>query len=347
MVTKCRLLVVVLITAIALNSFAPQAGADDAPSAAGTRTEKMLRAVERGLKILQKGSQNYPTHRKCFACHHQTLPLLAVREAGAARIETDQELPQAILEFVTRSFRGKIDEMKQGEGIGGKGLTVGYGLWTLELAGAKPDDLTDAMLQYLLKVQEADGHWGLHAVRPPMEDSLVTCTVLAAYGLTRFATDDRRQEATVAVEKAKAWLDSAKLVSQEDKVARLWGLHLLQGDTAKQKESQSTLVALQREDGGWSQLPEMESDAYATATTLYVLMETGLKPDNPAVLKGIDHLLKTQDEGGSWHVKTRATPVQVFFDNGDPHGKDQFISIAATGWATAAVAKGVRPGKRE
>jgi hypothetical protein len=28
-----------------------------------------------------------------------------------------------------------------------------------------------------------------------------------------------------------------------------------------------------------------------------------------------------------------------FFDNGDPHGKDQFISIAATCWAVAALAQ--------
>jgi N-acyl-D-amino-acid deacylase len=41
----------------------------------------------------------------------------------------------------------------------------------------------------------------------------------------------------------------------------------------------------------------------------------------------------------SWHVKTRAKPVQVFFDNGDPHGKDQFISITSTGWSIGALAR--------
>jgi N-acyl-D-amino-acid deacylase len=36
-------------------------------------------------------------------------------------------------------------------------------------------------------------------------------------------------------------------------------------------------------------------------------------------------------------VQTRSRPVQVFFDNGDPGGKSQFISFLATGWATLAL----------
>jgi N-acyl-D-amino-acid deacylase len=35
--------------------------------------------------------------------------------------------------------------------------------------------------------------------------------------------------------------------------------------------------------------------------------------------------------------------VQVFFDNGDPHGKHQFISVAATCWAVAALAAALEP----
>jgi hypothetical protein len=49
-------------------------------------------------------------------------------------------------------------------------------------------------------------------------------------------------------------------------------------------------------------------------------------------------LLKTQQPDGSWLVETRSKPIQKFFDNGDPHGKSQFISITATGWAVAALA---------
>ena len=52
----------------------------------------------------------------------------------------------------------------------------------------------------------------------------------------------------------------------------------------------------------------------------------------------MEFLLRTQCPDGSWHVKTRSKPIQTFFDNGDPHGPDQFISIPATAWATTALA---------
>jgi N-acyl-D-amino-acid deacylase len=58
-----------------------------------------------------------------------------------------------------------------------------------------------------------------------------------------------------------------------------------------------------------------------------------------AVRRAVEYLAKTQHADGSWFVATRAKPVQVFFDNGDPHGKSQFISIAATGFSTAALAR--------
>jgi hypothetical protein len=48
-------------------------------------------------------------------------------------------------------------------------------------------------------------------------------------------------------------------------------------------------------------------------------------------------LLRTQLEDGSWFVRSRAIPVQPYFDSGFPHGRDQFISAAATNWATMAL----------
>ena len=66
-------------------------------------------------------------------------------------------------------------------------------------------------------------------------------------------------------------------------------------------------------------------------------MRIGLEPTDPAYQKAAKHLLATQRDDGSWLVETRSRPVQVFFDNGDPGGKSQFISFAATGWATLAL----------
>jgi N-acyl-D-amino-acid deacylase len=84
-------------------------------------------------------------------------------------------------------------------------------------------------------------------------------------------------------------------------------------------------------------LPDLDGDAYATGTVLLALRGAGVATTDPAFQKGVNYLVKTQKPDGSWLVETRSKPVQIFFDNGDPGGKSQFISFAATGWATLAL----------
>ena len=66
-----------------------------------------------------------------------------------------------------------------------------------------------------------------------------------------------------------------------------------------------------------------------------------MKPEDAAYRKGVSYLLKTQRDDGAWIVETRSKPIQIFFDNGDPGGKSQFISFAATGWAVLALLEAV------
>src|SRR5438874_1361182 len=61
--------------------------------------QKIVAAVERGVGIVEKAARNYPMHRKCFACHRQTLPLLAVHEAREAHLRTDDVLAGEIANF--------------------------------------------------------------------------------------------------------------------------------------------------------------------------------------------------------------------------------------------------------
>jgi N-acyl-D-amino-acid deacylase len=70
---------------------------------------------------------------------------------------------------------------------------------------------------------------------------------------------------------------------------------------------------------------------------LTALYAAGLPSADPAYQRGVDYLLRTQKEDGSWIVQTRTRPLQIFFDNGDPGGKSQFISFAATGWSVLAL----------
>jgi len=53
--------------------------------------------------------------------------------------------------------------------------------------------------------------------------------------------------------------------------------------------------------------------------------------------RGIDFLLSSQLEDGSWFVESRSMPVQSYFETEFPYGRSQFISTAATNWATLAL----------
>jgi hypothetical protein len=103
------------------------------------------------------------------------------------------------------------------------------------------------------------------------------------------------------------------------------------------------IVALQRGDGGWGQRDEMASDAYATGQALYALLESGtVTASSESARRGTNYLLSTQRADGSWYVRSRSPKLQPYFEGGFPYGPDQWISSAATAWATTALASSMR-----
>ena len=81
----------------------------------------------------------------------------------------------------------------------------------------------------------------------------------------------------------------------------------------------------------------MESSVYATGRALYALQVAGVPAANTAYQRGVQYLLKAQQEDGSWFVQSRALAFQPYFDAGFPHGYNQWISAAATSWAVIAL----------
>ena len=103
------------------------------------------------------------------------------------------------------------------------------------------------------------------------------------------------------------------------------------------------IQTLQRPDGGWSDMASMNSNAFATGKALVALQSAGVATSDAAFQRGVKFLLDSQQEDGSWYVKSRALAFQPYFDNGYPHGYDQWISAAGAGWATAALSLAMPP----
>ena len=127
----------------------------------------------------------------------------------------------------------------------------------------------------------------------------------------------------------------------EDRASRLLGLKWLRHKDTKKAVAE--IKADQRPDGGWAQLPNLSSDAYATGQALYALHEGGGMPVNdPIYQKGVKFLLRNQDEDGSWFVNKRAIPANNYFDGGFPHGQSQYSSFNGSCWALMALLETIK-----
>jgi N-acyl-D-amino-acid deacylase len=325
--------------------FATSARADDAPNPA------VKAAVEKGLKRIEAGVTNYPRHRGCFSCHHQAMAVFSMTAARQRGLTVDAELLKKQVDFSLRSFRHKA-LIASGRGVGGDSTSVAYALHTFAAAGHPYDDTTAALVEYLLVRQRKDGAWPIPAFgdRPPTMGSLFTNTGLALLGLKKYGPPrdapgalELQRRIDAAFSKGRAWLLANKPVSTEDKVFHLHGL-VYAGVVAEDVAgARAQLLKDQRPDGSWAQLAEMSGDAYATGTALVALRKAGLGVSHEAYQKGVKYLLDTQREDGAWVVQTRSRPLQRFFDNGDPGGKSQFISFAATNWAVLALLETIPP----
>lgn len=298
-------------------------------------------AIEKALRRLDQGSGNYIKNRKCFSCHHQAVAILSMTAAGKRGIAIDPVKLRQQVDFTLDTFRPKLDRVAEGKSVPGASTMTVYALFTLEAAAHPADDTTDALVRYLLVRQNADGSWSALARRPPTEGSPFTNTALGVRALRVYGMkkddEEHNRLVTAAIERGKEWLAQASPKDTEDRAFHLQGLVEVD-EAARIAVARATLIKEQRDDGSWSQLPgKRDGDAYATAIVLIALRRAGLAVDDPAYRKGVKYLLTTQKEDGSWLVETRSRPVQEFFDNGDPGGKSQFISFAATGWATLAL----------
>jgi len=154
----------------------------------------------------------------------------------------------------------------------------------------------------------------------------------------------RRDEFAGRVARARAWLVASKAVTLQEKAFRLLGLSWADADRKLIREATQTLLSDQHADGGWSGLPTLSSDSYATGLALVALRQGASLPSTHAAYqKGVRFLLSSQREDGSWHVKSRALGFQPYFESGYPYQHDQWISSAGAGWATAALAYALEP----
>jgi N-acyl-D-amino-acid deacylase len=300
--------------------------------------DKLKSAITKSIALVENSTAETRRQRQCFTCHHQAAPVLMLSEARRRGFAIDEEDFSKQLDHTAAHLKRGEESYRGGLGQGGKADTAGWALWTLETGGRNSDEATAAVAQFLVKWHAERDHWRAAGNRPPTEASDFTTTYVALRGLASFGGEEQKDDVALRREKAVAWLAKTEPKDTEDRVFRLLSLHYVQAGEETIDAAAKDLLKTQCDDGGWPQLADMKSDAYATGTALFTLYESGqLSANDEAYRKGIDFLLRTQLDDGSWHVVSRSKPIQEYFESGFPHGKDQFISITATCWATTAL----------
>src|SRR5215813_13191352 len=105
--------------------------------------------------------------------------------------------------------------------------------------------------------------------------------------------------------RAAHWLQTSAPHTTEERAMQLLGLAWAQAPGDDIRASAAALVALQRQDGGWAQLPGLEADAYATGQALVALQSAGESVASAEYQRAVAFLLRTQFPDGSWLVRTR------------------------------------------
>jgi N-acyl-D-amino-acid deacylase len=277
----------------------------------------------------------------CISCHHNALPGLAAAVAGRKGLAVDEALARRNVDDMLEFFASRSDRMMLGDpAVGGEALTAGYVQMALAAGGRPLDKITAVTARWLMARQMPDGRWlGNGLNRPPQEYSVISHTAVAAGGLRAYPLPGRADEVADSLRRAGRWLLAADAKSGEERAMRLMGL-VWTG--APQSNVQAAIETIRREQagsGGWSQFSSMEPDAYATGVSLYALYLAGVPPGDEAYRSGVAFLLRTQYQDGTWLVRTHSFPVQPAFESGFPFGRHQWISAAATSWASLAIAQ--------
>ena len=308
------------------------------PDVAGDRSA--AEAVEAATALLGMQSPNFIKRGGCNSCHNQNLPAAAAALARERGIKAPKEIVQIPLEALERSPERAMNNAVIASG-------VPYELFGYAATRRPPDEYTDSLVHYLKRVQEKEGYWASgRGTRPPLSADDFITTAMTVKALKVYSREIEQADTQKRLALAAKWLEAGKPHNTQERAFHLLGLKWSGGDGGVIKKAVKSLAATQRADGGFPQLPAMGSDAYATGQALYALhLAGGMDTSGAVYQEGVRYLLRTQAADGSWHVKTRALPLQPYFESGFPYGYDQWISAAGTSWASMALALTVEPQK--
>lgn len=282
--------------------------------------EQGRQAIERGLDFLQKDAVKWRAERKCSTCHHGTMTVWALSDAKAQGYDVPAETLADNVKWTKDRIFERIDlprDMRPGWSmVNTPALYLSLMAQSVKGQDAVSQDELKRIGGHLLKHQEADGSWSWSSApannRPPPffeSDEVATLLGYLALGPQLPKDPHEKSELRDARDRAASWL-AKTTPTDTTQAAALWLLVKVQaGEPAEVlKPAIDQFLSRQNSDGGWPQLKDAASDAYATGQALYVLNLSGVNPEQAEIQRAVAFLTSTQKEDGSWPMTRRGHP---------------------------------------
>jgi squalene-hopene/tetraprenyl-beta-curcumene cyclase len=287
-------------------------------------------SLAKGVEFLDTATLSWMRSNQCFSCHTGYPYLLARTSLGDPRSAGLLEARRFLEERVAAWDRGgKGKGYLKGEGVIEltEGVTEVVAIAaTLALhdgqTTGKLQPATRTALARMWELQQADGSWTWNKEDlAPLEHDDYYGAVYAALGVghapERYARSEAARE---GVARLRRYFEKTPAPDLHHKTYLLWASLALDGllDRAERQRTLEALLALQREDGGWS-LPSLgawkrhngkpqdrdaPSDGYATGLVVYVLRQAGVAATEKPIQRGVAWLKAHQRESGRWFTRS-------------------------------------------
>ena len=304
-----------------------------APLSAAERVEQS--PEDRALAYLAREVPRWAGENKCYSCHNNGDAARALFMA----VRIKHPVPAEALADTTRFLSKPDDWDKNGPEGPFKDKKLARIQFAAALASAvEAGALKDAQplrraAELLLELQQADGSWTTDAVAPlgsPVTYGRALLTSTARRVLEK--TDAKHYRA--AITRAEAWLAKANVDSVLDAAAVLQGLPNSPQHQPQRDRCLDLIRKAQGKDGGWGPYATSPPEPFDTAVVLLALTREAGDEWQPAIRKGREFLIKSQQPDGGWPETTR------------PPGAESYAQrLSTTGWATLALLETLRTDK--
>jgi len=290
-------------------------------------------ALGRGLAFLQRDAAQWKAERKCATCHHGAMTLWAFNEAKRQGYAVDAAFLAELGQWTKTRLEGieKPRDPRPGWNlINTPALYLGVMTRSQPGVEALSAEELDRVAGHIGRHLEEDGSVMTPATMsppmaangpPPVFESREVLTLLALLALPPAAPDDPpdASPAGEARRKAAGWLGA--ITPGDDTQAA--ALRLLRDVRERQPKKRlrtaaAGILGRQNPDGGWGQLRELPSDAFATGQALYALRLAGVDRKRAEIRRALAFLAAAQREDGSWPMTSRAHPGAKPFTNPAP-----------------------------